>query len=134
MRQLDDTIFVSGQLQPADITEAAARGVTMIVNNRPDGEQFGQPTSAALRAAAEQAGLAYRHIPVSGGVSPDQVAAMAEALGAASGPVLAFCAAGMRSTMLWALARAGEGADGDELVSKAAAAGYDLSGLRSHLG
>jgi uncharacterized protein (TIGR01244 family) len=134
MRQLDDTIFVSGQLEPADITEAAARGVTMIVNNRPDGEQFGQPTSAALRAAAEQAGLAYRHIPVSGGVSPDQVAAMAEALGAASGPVLAFCAAGMRSTMLWALARAGEGADGDELVSKAAAAGYDLSGLRPHLG
>lgn len=134
MRQLDDTIFVSGQLEPADITEAAARGVTMIVNNRPDGEAASQPTSEALRSVAEEAGLAYRHIPVSGGVSPDQVAAMAEALGAASGPVLAFCAAGMRSTMLWALARAGEGADGDELVSKAAAAGYDLSGLRPHLG
>lgn len=134
MRQLDDTIFVSGQLQPADITEAAARGVALIINNRPDGEAASQPTSEALRLVAEEAGLAYRHIPVSGGVSPDQVAAMAEALGAASGPVLAFCAAGMRSTMLWALARAGEGADGDELVRKAAAAGYDLSGLRPHLG
>jgi uncharacterized protein (TIGR01244 family) len=38
MRQLDDTIFVSGQLHPADIADAAARGVTMIVHNRPDGE------------------------------------------------------------------------------------------------
>ena len=134
MRQLDDTIFVSGQLQPADITEAAARGVTMIVNNRPDGEQPGQPASTSLQAVAEEAGLAYRHIPVSGGVSPDQVAAMAEALDTADGPVLAFCAVGMRSTTLWALVRAGEGANGDELVSKAAAAGYDLSGLRPHLG
>ena len=45
-RQLDDHMLVSGQIAPEDVAEAAAQGVTMIVNNRPDGEIPGQPSSA----------------------------------------------------------------------------------------
>lgn len=133
-RQLDATILVSGQLHAADIDGAAAQGVKMIVNNRPDNEQAGQPGSAELEAAARAAGMDYRHIPVSGGISNDQVQAMAEALDAAKGPLLAFCAAGMRSAFLWALARASKGDEAEELIGKAAAAGYDLSAIRPHLG
>jgi uncharacterized protein (TIGR01244 family) len=130
MKQLDSTTFVSGQIAPEEI---AALGVATIVNNRPDGEEPGQPDSDAIEAAAKAAGIDYRHIPVSGGISQPQVAQMADALAQAQGPVLAFCKSGTRSTYLWALARARLGDDAGELTAKAAAAGYDLSPIRAFL-
>jgi uncharacterized protein (TIGR01244 family) len=132
-RRLDESTLVSTrQITPPDMTEAAAAGAKMVINNRPDGEEVGQPGGAEIEAAAKAAGLAYRHIPVAGGFSQAQVEAMAEAL--ENGPVLAFCRSGTRSTFLWALARARRGAPAAALVEAAAAAGYDLGPLRSYLG
>jgi uncharacterized protein (TIGR01244 family) len=133
MRQLDESTFVAGQIWPEDIIAAAAEGVTMIVNNRPDFEEGGQPEGAEIEAAALAAGLAYRFIPVSSGISEAEVTAMADALGAAEGKVLAFCRSGTRSTMLWALARARMGEKGQSLAEKAAAAGYDLAPIKGFL-
>lgn len=133
-RRIDDRMLVSGQILPEDVAEAAAQGVTMIVNNRPDGEQPGQPAGSAIEAAAREAGVGYRHIPVSGGLSPEQVEAMQQTLDDAEGQVLAFCTSGTRSTYLWALARARAGEEPDAIVARAAAAGYDLSALRPYLG
>ncbi len=130
-RRLDDHISVSGQILPGDVAHLAAQGFRTIVNNRPDGEQLNQPGASEIEDAARAAGLAYHHIPVAGGFSPDQVEAMAHAL--AHGPVFAFCAAGTRSTYLWALARAASGDDAGTLIAKAAAAGYDLRPIASHL-
>jgi uncharacterized protein (TIGR01244 family) len=132
-RRIDERTLVAGQIRPEDLAKAKAEGVTMIVNNRPDGEQAGQPSSAELEAAARAAGLGYRHIPVASGFSAEQVRAMAEALEEAEGRVLAFCLSGTRSTFLWALARAQQGEDGEELIGKAAAAGYDLRPIATHL-
>jgi uncharacterized protein (TIGR01244 family) len=128
MRRLDDTTCVAGQIEPEDV---ASLGVAMIVNNRPDGEEPGQPRSEEIEAAARAAGIAYRHIPVAAGLSPDQVEAMAEAL--EHGPTLAFCRSGTRSTYLWALARASRGASAEELAEQAAAAGYDLGPILPYL-
>lgn len=133
MIALDDKIFVAGQIHPANLPAIAAAGVTLVINNRPDGEEFGQPAGAEIEAAARAAGLDYRHIPVAGGLSPDQVSAMAEALEGAAGKALAFCKSGTRSTYLWALARAGQGVDGAQIFEQAAQAGYDLSPLRAYL-
>ncbi len=55
---------------------------------------------------------------------------MAAALQDASGPVLAFCKSGTRSTFLWAMARSEDGEDGDSLSAKAGAAGFDLAPIR----
>jgi len=129
--KLDDSVFVAGQIVPEDVAEAARMGIVSIINNRPDGEESGQPSSVEIKAAAQAANLAYIHIPIAGGFSEDQVAAMADAL--EHGPVLAFCRSGTRSTYLWALARAAEGADGEALIATASAAGYDLGPLRPHL-
>jgi uncharacterized protein (TIGR01244 family) len=132
MRKLDETTFVHvRQLTPGDIDEAAAAGIRLVVNNRPDGEEPGQPASAEIEAAARGAGLDYRHIPVAGGFAAEQVQAMAQAL--EQGPVLAFCRTGTRSTFLWALARAARGASAEESVTAAAAAGYDLGPIRGLL-
>lgn len=134
-KHLDERIRVAGQIAPDDVARAAAEGVVMIINNRPDDEQPGQPGGAEIAAAAAAAGLAYRAIPVThAGFSSNQVDAMQAALADADGPVLAFCRSGTRSTLLWALAEARSGADADQLAGKAAAAGYDLTPIRAFLG
>ncbi|SMF64288.1 TIGR01244 family protein [Allosphingosinicella indica] len=132
MRRLEPGMFVSGQITAEEVAELAAAGLTLIVNNRPDGEEPGQPTAAEIAAAAEAAGIAYRHIPVAG-LNAAQVPAMAEALASAEGNTLAFCRSGTRSTYLWALARATQGADRDMLIGKAAEAGYDLTPIARFL-
>jgi uncharacterized protein (TIGR01244 family) len=134
-RTIDPSIAVAGQIRPEDVAEAARQGFTAIVNNRPDGEEPGQPAGAEIAAAAAAAGLGYHAIPIDhSGFSDAQVEAMAAALAAAPGPVLAFCRSGTRSTFAWALARARAGEDGASLRAQAAAAGYDLSALRPVIG
>jgi uncharacterized protein (TIGR01244 family) len=128
VKRLDETTWVAGQIAPADV---AALDVRIVVNNRPDGEEPGQPPSADIAAAARAAGLDYRHIPIAGGISAAEVEAMAEAL--KTSPALLFCRSGTRSTYLWALARASRGADPDELVAAAASAGYDLGPILPYL-
>src|SRR5258705_4794132 len=106
-KTLTDTLSVSPQLSPDDIDAAAATGFRTIINNRPDGEEPGQPRSADLAARAAAAGIAYAHIPVvPGQIGGDDIAAFGAALAAAQGKSLAFCRTGTRSTTLWALAQA----------------------------
>jgi uncharacterized protein (TIGR01244 family) len=126
-RQLDDQVLVSGQLAPEDLPELKQQGVTMIVNNRPDGEDPGQPLGADIEAAARQAGLDYRHVPIRRGMGPSDVEAMQEAMrDCGDGKLVAFCRSGNRSALAWAVARAEEGVPREELERRAAAAGIDL--------
>jgi uncharacterized protein (TIGR01244 family) len=132
-RRLDEQVMVAGQIGPEDVAAAAAQGITAIVNNRPDGEEPGQPSGAEIEAAARAAGLAYHHIPVSGAITPEAVARMTTVLEGGDS-VLAFCRSGTRSTWLWALAEASRGVDGETLILRASEAGYDLEPLRPYFG
>ena len=127
IRQLDDKTSVSGQIQAADIAPIKSAGVSMIICNRPDGEEPGQPTAAEIEQAAEAAGLEFRHVPVIRGIGPSDVKAMQEALDGAVGKVLAYCRSGNRSTLLWAVARRRQGASIEEIEQGAERAGIDLS-------
>ncbi|MEP6968334.1 MAG: TIGR01244 family sulfur transferase [Pseudomonadota bacterium] len=128
-RAVTDAFAVSPQIFPSDVDAAAARGFTLIINNRPDGESPGQPSGAQIQAAARAAGLAYAYIPVSGRPTPEQVEQVRAAT-AGPGKALAFCRSGTRSIVTWALGQAAAGAMSREhLVSLGAAAGYDLAGL-----
>ncbi|GGB27029.1 TIGR01244 family protein [Sphingomonas metalli] len=134
IRPLNDRVAVAPQIRPEDVPAIAAAGYVAIVNNRPDGEEPGQPDGEAIRAAAEAAGLRYTAIPVGReGMSMPMLDAMGAALTAAEGPVLAYCRSGTRSCNLWALAAAKGGRDPALLVGQAAHAGYDLSALRPTL-
>jgi uncharacterized protein (TIGR01244 family) len=129
-RRVTDQLSVAPQISVEDVAEAARLGFKLIVNNRPDGEQPGQPTSAEIEAAARAAGLDYAHIPVVGGPTPDQVEAERALLAEAKGPVLAFCRSGTRSIVTWSIGEAMTGARSPgELVGLGRAAGYDLSGV-----
>jgi len=126
IRKVTDALAVAPQLLPQDMATAAALGYRLVINNRPDGEQPGQPSAAEMQSAAVAAGLAYQHIPIVGSASPPQLQAMARAMAEADGPTLAFCRSGTRSITAWAVGRAMAGDDRRQLADLAAAAGYDL--------
>jgi uncharacterized protein (TIGR01244 family) len=134
IRQLDDRTLVSGQVSPEEIAGLAAQhGVTMLVNNRPDGEEADQPLASAIDAAATAAGIAYRHIPIIRGIGPADVEAMQEALGdAGDGKLLAFCRSGTRSALTLALALRQEGMPREEVERRVAEAGFDTAPI-AHL-
>ena len=133
MRQLDDKTLVSGQIAPDDVAELRRHGVTMIVNNRPDGEDLGQPLAADIEQAAREAGIAYRFLPIRRGPGPADVEELQEAMrDCGDGKLLAFCRSGTRSTFAWALARREEGVERDELERIADGAGISLAPI-SHL-
>lgn len=134
IRTVNDSISVAPQISVADVATIAAAGFKTIVNNRPDDEEAGQPSGAEIQAAAEAAGLKYVAIPVThAGFSHPQLDAMADALSAADGPVLAYCRSGTRSCNLWALAAAKAGRNPNLLMAQAEDAGYDLGTIRPML-
>lgn len=132
-RKIDDKTYASPQIGLAEVAYAKALGVGMIINNRPEGESDDQTPGTDIEAAARDAGIAYVAIPVShAGFSMPQVEAMQAALAqAGDAPVLAYCRSGTRSTLLWALAQARSGLDPDEIATRAAGAGYDISPIRA---
>ena len=133
IRQLDDRTSVSGQVRPEEVAGLAEQGVTMLVNNRPDGEEPDQPLASAIEAAAEAAGISYRHVPILRGIGPADVEAMQEALRSAEGgQVLAFCRSGNRSALTWALAMRAEGLAREEVERRVTDAGYNVAPI-AHL-
>lgn len=101
-RQITDDYSVSGQITPEEVAAIKAAGFKSVICNRPDDEQPGQPSADSVKAAVEAAGLAFRYIPViSGQMTGDNVADMADALDEMDGPVFAYCRSGTRCTNLY---------------------------------
>jgi uncharacterized protein (TIGR01244 family) len=103
------TAKLSVAKQPAveDFSALAAAGFTAIINNRPDGEEEAQPGSAAEQHAAQAAGLAYSHIPVTGpSITEADVRRFQSAVAGATGPVLGHLRRRRRTpTRSWAMSR-----------------------------
>ncbi|MDG1280380.1 MAG: TIGR01244 family sulfur transferase [Pseudorhodobacter sp.] len=133
IRALTPTYAVSPQIESTDFSAIKAAGYTTVIDNRPDGEIPPSLHTDAMRAAAEAAGLHFVVNPVIGGMlTMENVTAQAAAIEAASGPVLAYCASGNRSSIVWALAHAGK-LPTDDLIGIPARFGYQLEGLRGQL-
>lgn len=132
IRTLEERLHVSPQIRLEDLPSLAARGYGAVISNRPDGEEPDQPTSDQVRQAAEAAGLAFVHIPVRGAFPAEDVARFSQALETLPGPVFGFCRSGTRTTFMWALSQAGQ-RPADEIIARAAAAGYDVSPVATQL-
>lgn len=128
--KLSDCVAVSAQIQPSDLAAVAAAGYKVVVNNRPDGEEGGQPSAADMASAAEQAGLEYHHMPVNAMNFPGEGFDMlSDLLDDPERPVLAFCRSGTRCANLWVASR--DPAERDAAVATAQSCGFDL-GFASH--
>jgi uncharacterized protein (TIGR01244 family) len=133
IRQLDDRTLVSGQIAPDEVAGLAEQGVTVLVNNRPDGEEPGQPRASDIEAAAAEAGITYRFVPIIRGIGPADVEEMQNALHeVGDGKMLAFCRSGTRSALACALAHREEGASRQQVEERLLEAGFD-SGPIAHL-
>jgi uncharacterized protein (TIGR01244 family) len=133
IRQLDDRTLVSGQIAPNEVAGLAEQGITILVNNRPDGEEPGQPFAGEIEEAAAAAGIAYRFVPIIRGIGPADIEAMQEAMReAGDGKLLAFCRSGSRSALTLALAQREEGVAREDIERKVTDAGFDIGPI-AHL-
>ena len=133
IRRITDRYAVSPQIAPEDMGAIAEAGFTTVIDNRPDAEVPPAAQTVAMRQAAEAAGLTFVANPVTHqGLNMDMVTAQRDAMEASSGPVLAYCASGTRSTIVWALGQAAE-MEPDAIIEAAAKAGYDIGGMRPQL-
>lgn len=133
-RPLTDKLSVSPQIQLDELSDFAKQGFRTLICNRPDGEGADQPAHQELAEAAAALGLSLHYLPVTPGqLDAASIAGFGKLLAEASGPVLAYCRTGTRSTMLWALSQAGR-QPAAQLLQTAQEAGYDLSALAGRLG
>ena len=124
--KLSESLTVAGQIHPEAVPQIAEMGYRVLINNRPDGEEPGQPTSAEIAAAAEAAGLEYYHFPVTAMDFPGgDIEQMADFFDDEQRPVFAFCRTGTRCTNLWVVSR--EANEQDAAAARASGIGFDLS-------
>lgn len=133
MRALSADVFASGQIGPDDLALLKNEGVTLIVNNRPDGESPDQPAGHLIAQAAQDQGLAYAAIPVAGQFTPDQAEQLELLLSQTEGKTLMFCRSGMRSALLWAIAQARTGTPLPTIADAVEGAGYSVAPVRGLL-
>ena len=133
--RLNDKMSVTPQITPDDLPDLVGQGFKAVVCNRPDVEVPPDLSSEALRAACEGAGIAFFNNPLApGGLTGEAVAAQAQAMAATDGAVLAYCASGTRSAILWAFATAGESEMSTEDIVKALdTAGFAFPGIGPQL-
>lgn len=100
--RLSESCAVASQIQAADVAALAADGFTTVICNRPDGEDFGQPTADAIAAACEAHDIAFHFMPIDrSGLTMDMVESFRNVVAASAGHVLAYCRSGQRSSVIW---------------------------------
>lgn len=133
IRDITDSYSVSPQIDPEDLAALKAAGFTRIIDNRPDSEIPGSHQTEAMRAAAEAAGLEFIANPVIGGaITRENVSTQGAAIAESTGRVLAYCASGNRSSVVWALSQAGKRPT-DELIELPARHGYNMEIWRDQI-
>lgn len=130
IRKLTDHYYVSPQISAEDLPAIRAAGFGAIICNRPDAEVPPSHQAAAIRAAAEAEGLTFHVLELTHQtMTPNNIELQSQMIAAAGGPVLAYCASGTRSSVVWALGQAGK-IPADDILAQTQAAGYQLDGLR----
>ncbi len=133
IRRITPAYAVSPQIAPEDVAAIKAAGFATIICNRPDAEVPPGLQAADIGAAAQAAGLAFVvNMVTHQTLNMDVVRVQTDAAATASGPVLAYCASGTRSSIVWSLGQAGK-MDADAIIAATAQAGYDLAGLKPRL-
>ena len=133
MRALSPDVLVSGQIVSNDVVQLRDSGVTLVVNNRPDGESPDQPPGNLIAQAAGEQGLAYAAIPVAGQLTLEQAEQLRMALDRNNGKALLYCRSGMRSALLWAIAQARAGTPAEAIAAAVEGAGYSVAPVRGLL-
>jgi uncharacterized protein (TIGR01244 family) len=130
--RLDTTIACAGAVTPDGVAEIKRLGYASIINLRQASEQGASVEAEA--AAAQDAGLRYVNLPISG-TAPDP-AVVDEFLKAIvapeNQPALVHCASGNRAAALWMIKRlVVDGWDQDRAAKEAADLGLTSASLKA---
>ncbi len=128
IRTLSASFAVAPQIDSADIPAIAGQGFTHVICNRPAFESAPDQQPDIIRHAVEKAGLGWSDNPMAA-MQLDMQMVLAQRV---EGKVLAYCASGTRSAMLWALSQAGQ-MPTDDILTALAAAGYPMEQMRQQL-
>ena len=124
---LSGRLSVSAQIHASDVAALAGGGVTLLINNRPDGELPAHLASVEASKLATNQGMAYGYLPVTfAALSRADVDAFSTAVAQAPGLVHAHCRSGIRSASLWSLGRIFAGEDREAVRQDALARGFDI--------
>ncbi|MEL6360399.1 MAG: TIGR01244 family sulfur transferase [Pseudomonadota bacterium] len=127
--QITENFWVGPQVTDADLKAAADAGVSLVISNRMDGEEPGQPLIKDIETRATGLGLSFVSLPVGPmGINEAMLNAFQEAVDKTSGGVLAYCKSGFRSVMVRAMASVRTGTDIDTVIQEALGAGFDIRG------
>lgn len=129
LKKISAKTTVSPQISAQDVKSIAEAGYRAIICNRPDGEGADQPSFEEIQAAAKEAGIEARYVPVQSGMVKDEdVTAFGAALKVLQRPVLAYCRTGTRSATLWSFHESKK-RPMSEILAATKAAGYDMNGV-----
>ena len=132
---VSEKLFLSSQPSVGDMRSLRENGFTTLINNRPDGEEPGQPGTEVEAQEAKHCNLSYTFIPVTGAtITEADVRAFQRAVAGSEGPVFAHCKTGTRSLTLYLI---GEVLDGrmqaSEVIDFGRQRGFDTSGAAAWL-
>lgn len=129
--RLTEHLYIAPQLQEGDLDAVRELGIRTLVCNRPDGEDPAQqPDFADISAKLADSGIQqFVHLPTTmPAINAELLAQFKQAVSPENAPVLAYCRTGTRSSLLWAMNQAAQGASADALIAQVqAATGIDLS-------
>ena len=131
--RLTESYYVAPQIEVEDIEKIANAGFVKIICNRPDEEIPSYLNSKLMKTAAAEVGIDFDILPLTlTAITKENILKQFDMVSQAKGPVLAYCTSGMRSTILWALSRAGI-RKAEDIISTARKAGFDLQFMRENL-
>lgn len=105
---VSDEFAISPQISADQIDMIKEQGFAAIICNRPDDEEPGQPSAAAIQKLAEAAGLVFVHQPVeSGAVTFEDVETFKTLYADLPKPLLGYCRSGARCQFLFQAAQNG---------------------------
>ena len=136
LKSISGNHFVSGQIQIDDIEGIADFGIKLIINNRPDNEEFNQISSKLLKDKAESLGIKFIDIPfASGTLNKQKILDFSNLIKNNHEKSLFYCRSGARSSLIWGLASVIHlDADLDECMISINNSGYDASMLPNMVG
>ncbi len=102
VHKVTEKFTISGQISASDVPLIKASGFKTIMCNRPDGEEFGQPTAAIIKKAAEDHEMKFFYLPLGrSAITNELLEGFRDVVNGDHGSVFAYCRSGNRCGMLW---------------------------------
>jgi sulfide:quinone oxidoreductase len=132
MKKVSDNYYVSSQISEKDLDSLKNEGFSLVVCNRPNGEEENQIDFELIQKGCESIGLTFINLPMIPGDLQSELILETKKILDKNQKTLAYCRTGTRCINLWACANVFK-EKVDETIKMGTEAGYDLDHLRPML-